>query len=70
MSEKPKVQEIQIIYHATKRWPLSELLPIKGSMGNWQQTLSVYNLRDVARLVLSGLGLLNPALGMSEELPP
>ena len=23
MSEKPKVQEIQIIYHATTRWPLS-----------------------------------------------
>ena len=39
-------------------------------MGNWQQTPSVYNLRDVARLVLSGLGLLNPALGKSEELPP
>ena len=25
MSEKPKVQEIQIIYHATTRWPLSAL---------------------------------------------
>ena len=25
MSEKPKVQEIQIIYHATTRWPLSEI---------------------------------------------
>ena len=23
MSEKPKIQEIQIIYHATTRWPLS-----------------------------------------------
>ena len=31
---------------------------------------SVYSLCDVARLVLSGLGLLNPALGKSEELPP
>ena len=23
MSEKPQIQEIQIIYHATTRWPLS-----------------------------------------------
>ena len=27
MSEKPQIQEIQIIYHATTRWPLSGLDP-------------------------------------------
>ena len=30
MSEKPKVQEIQIIYHATTRWPLSDLEILKN----------------------------------------
>ena len=30
MSEKPKVQEIQIIYHATTRWPLSASMTLDG----------------------------------------
>ena len=29
MSEKPQIQEIQIIYHATTRWPLSALAEFK-----------------------------------------
>ena len=32
MSEKPQIQEIQIIYHATTRWPLSAL----GRSFNWK----------------------------------
>ena len=31
MSEKPNIQEIQIIYHATTRWPLSVYLESEGA---------------------------------------
>ena len=40
-------------------------------MGNWQQTLSVYNLRDITRFVLSGLGPSTTAQMVSQRnFPP
>ena len=40
MSEKPKIQEIQIIYHATTRWTLS------GVVGSYLQKKQVRNDQD------------------------
>ena len=51
MSEKPQIQEIQIIYHATTRWPLSVIFIIifqfqtqkctlRGSQTSWSPRTS------------------------------
>ena len=38
MSEKPKIQEIQIIYHATTRWPLSGLGAFLGGFSRYTKS--------------------------------
>ena len=43
MSEKPKIQEIQIIYHATTRWPLSEMCTYEAKKMTISEQLHFYH---------------------------
>ena len=53
MSEKPKIQEIQIIYHATTRWPLSAS-SAKPSIGTKSVSSNFKRLSNTAFLTYIG----------------